>query len=261
MKTTLYYFTGTGNTLYLAQRLADELGNTELVSIATVMKGESISTDAENIGIVFPVYCFGTPNIIKAFVQKLQIQESSYLFGCVSYGGLLGGALKIFKKECREAGLNLQAGLSVQMPGNAITTYGAVPEEKQKTILATFEKRIPEVCEVIKARKPRKMETLQPLFRPLLSFLHKPFMKGMPKMAARYFTTDACKLCGECVKVCPVDNISLVNKSVTWSENCEQCMACIQWCAQEAIQLGEKTAARKRYHHSCITKEDIMAQG
>ncbi len=261
MKTTLYYFSGTGNTLYLAQRLADELGDTELISITSALKSGDLSPASESVGILFPIYCFGTPNIIKEFVTKLKTTDSQYLFTAVTFGGLLSRSLKIFKKECGAAGLNLQAGYAVQMPGNAISTYDRIADDKIKSFAEQLEKRVPEIAQSIKEQRTTKLETRQLFFQPLMSALHGKFIKQMPKVAAKYFTTDNCKLCGDCVKLCPVGNISIENKKIVWGEKCEQCMACIQWCGNEAIQLGDKTADRKRYHHNCISKKEIMVQG
>lgn len=261
MKTTLYYFSGTGNTLYLAQRLADELGECELISISTAMKENKISATTENVGILFPVYCFGTPNIIKEFITKLNVSDSAYLFAAVSFGGLLSRALPIFRRECKKAGLKLNAGFGVQMPGNAVSTYDLIPEEKQKEFAQLFEQRIPEIASAVKGRIINKPETRQLFFQPLMSMLHPVFMKGIAKGAKEYHTTAQCQLCGECVKMCPVGNISIEEKQVLWGEKCEQCMACIQWCSREAIQIGDKTADRKRYHHPCISKKDIQVQG
>lgn len=38
MKTTIYYFSGTGNSLKIAESLADKLGNTDLISISSIIK-------------------------------------------------------------------------------------------------------------------------------------------------------------------------------------------------------------------------------
>lgn len=257
----LYYFSGTGNTLYLAQRLADEIGNCELVSITSAMKKERINDAAERVGIIFPVYCFGTPIIIKEFLKKIQVQPDTYLFGCSSYGGLLAGAMHIFQKEAIAAGHLLRAGFAVQMPGNAIMAYDRIADEKQQKMFDTFEKRIPEIAGKIKEKAPHKMEQFPFPFNKMLSALHGPFMKSLPQSAKQFHTTDKCKLCGQCVNICPVGNIDIVDKKVTWGEKCEQCMACIQWCANEAIQFGGKTESRSRYHHSCVSREDIMVQG
>ncbi len=260
MKTTLYYFSATGNTLYLARRLADELGDTELISITKAMKEDELNPNTENVGIVFPVYCFGTPNIIKHFITKLKVPESSYFFATVSFGGFLGPALKILRKECQKAGLNLQAGLSVQMPGNAIVAYDRFSEKKVIKLAQMFDKKIPKISGFIKSKNRNNMDTLQPLLHPIMYPLHRRFMNGFPTEDDKYFTTDACKLCGNCIKVCPVDNITIENKKIVWGNKCEQCMACIQWCPSEAIQFSNKTANRKRYHHPKISMKDIMNQ-
>ena len=66
-----------------------------------------------------------------------------------------------------------------------------------------------------------------------------------------------CNGCGTCVEVCPVENISLETGTPEWLNNCVQCMACIQWCPEEAIQYGDKTSDRLRYHNPEISMEDI----
>lgn len=55
MKAEVYYFTGTGNSLVVAKDIAREIEG-ELISISSVIGRESIKTDANVIGIVFPVY-------------------------------------------------------------------------------------------------------------------------------------------------------------------------------------------------------------
>ena len=54
MKSTLFYFTGTGNCLKVARDLARELGDANIINIAKVM-GEELDLSAERIGIIYPV--------------------------------------------------------------------------------------------------------------------------------------------------------------------------------------------------------------
>lgn len=55
MRTEIYYFTGTGNSLAVARDIAGKT-NGKLISISSVIDKESIKTDADSIGIVFPAY-------------------------------------------------------------------------------------------------------------------------------------------------------------------------------------------------------------
>jgi len=71
IKTIIYYFTGTGNSLAAAKSICTHLGDCELVSIASLAgtSGE-IQPGADRVGIVCPVYDFGLPSIVAEFVQK-----------------------------------------------------------------------------------------------------------------------------------------------------------------------------------------------
>lgn len=49
-----------------------------------------------------------------------------------------------------------------------------------------------------------------------------------------------CTGCGDCVEVCPVDALKLVDeKSVCDAEECTDCLACIDECPEEAISEGD----------------------
>lgn len=53
-KRIILYFTATGNSLYIARQLADE--HTELLSIPQLMKRKRLEFEADEIGIVYPIY-------------------------------------------------------------------------------------------------------------------------------------------------------------------------------------------------------------
>ena len=59
MKTIIYYFTGTGNSLAAAKQIGAALNECELVSIASLKDTPRIHPEAERVGIVFPLYFSG----------------------------------------------------------------------------------------------------------------------------------------------------------------------------------------------------------
>ena len=88
-------------------------------------------------------------------------------------------------------------------------------------------------------------------------------------MDGRFRVDETCTSCGICEKVCPAANIRLepasgVNpeaasaKQPVWLHRCEQCYACLQWCPEAAIQWGDKTAGRDRYHHPEVKVTDLF---
>jgi flavodoxin len=71
MKTIIYYYTGTGNSLWTARLIAAELGNAALYPMS-LMNGDAMA-DAEAVGLVFPVHMWGVPSLVLDFMKKTVI--------------------------------------------------------------------------------------------------------------------------------------------------------------------------------------------
>jgi len=269
MNTILYYFSGTGNSLAIARELAAALSNTTLIAISQALKEPA--ADAANTasaadavgaanaaGIVFPVYAWGPPRIVTDFIKSRKWTGIPYLFAVCTCGGFPGGTLPLLQRALRAQGGNLSAGFSIVMPGNYTALYGAIADAKQQKLFERARARVAEIAELIKARRNRPVEKSFLLVNWLTGFLYK---FGMPKFKTadgRFWVMETCTHCGLCAKVCPRLNIDLKNGRPQWHGNCEQCMACLQWCAVEAIQFGQATQKRKRYHHPDIKAKDLF---
>ncbi len=77
-----------------------------------------------------------------------------------------------------------------------------------------------------------------------------------------FSVSDACTSCGTCVKVCPVENLTMVKDRPSWLHHCECCCACLHFCPVEAIDLNvmQGTKGRGRYRHPDLKLEDMKAQ-
>ena len=64
----IFYFTGTGNSLYIAKELDEEI-----ISIPQVIKQERLEFAADSIGIVCPVYGHEMPGMVKEFINKASL--------------------------------------------------------------------------------------------------------------------------------------------------------------------------------------------
>ncbi|MDD5258391.1 MAG: EFR1 family ferrodoxin [bacterium] len=261
MKTLLYYFTGTGNTLKIAKDLAAQLGDTEIIPIAKVIDQPSITPSADRVGIVFPVYIWGPPLIVANFARKLQVPAATYVFGITNYGGFPAGTLLMLKDLLATNKIDLSAGFGIKMPGNYTPMYGAKSTAEQQKHFAREAAAIKEIAEIVKANKSVPISANNALVNSLFSsFIYKHGSLKIPEGDKAFWVDEKCNSCGVCEKVCPVKNIKMSDGKPVWLHHCEQCVGCLQWCPQEAIQAGKKTAVRKRYHHPDITEQDMISQ-
>jgi flavodoxin len=117
MTTDIYYFSGSGNSLVVARDIARELhGN--LIPIPSIMNKSSIVTDAEVIGVVFPVFYAefgGIPFIITKFIKKLENLGSKYIFAVCPHSGRPRRTIENFDKLLRLSGGSLAGGFTVKM--------------------------------------------------------------------------------------------------------------------------------------------------
>ena len=259
MNTELFYFTGTGNTLAIARDLARELGGAQLVSIPAALKTGPM-TEAERVGILFPVYMFGLPVIVAEFCRRLNAGRAEYLFGLANFGGMPGNALGQMKGIFAGRNMPFAAGYGVAMPGNYTPLYGAPPEAAQRRM---FDAEAAEVRRIAGRIRADDRQTLVRSGFLANAILHGIFYrlnaKRICRMDARFRATSACTKCGICRRVCPVGNIELKEGRPMWLHRCEQCMACLQWCPAEAIEFGRSTKGRRRYRHPGATVEDLAA--
>jgi NAD-dependent dihydropyrimidine dehydrogenase PreA subunit/flavodoxin len=258
MKTTLYYFSGTGNSLKVGRDLASLLEDTELISIPKIIKQDKITLSGERIGIIYPVYIGGMPLIISELITKLEAGSDKYIFAIATYGRMAGAALKQTARKLKEKGLKLSAGFAVLMPGNYTPLYGAISEKKQASMFEKEKRHIQGIASIVREGKSYKIQTSFFLINWIGSILYKIESPKIPKMDSSFLSTEKCNSCGICEQVCPVDNIKLQQGRPVWAGCCQQCFACLQWCPQEAIEWGKSTVGRKRYHHPEIKLNELI---
>lgn len=258
MKTDLFYYTGTGNSLWTAKILAEELGDADLIPISRAT-GDRVLGRAEAIGIIFPVHIWGLPRRVIAFVDALEKNQSRYHFAVAVNAGQVAATLIQLKKRMQGRGLSLSTGFELAMPSNYIPWGGPGPEGEQLRRIEAARKKIGRIAAAVAAREERPVEK-GPLWQNILfTGFNRLAFSYVPTMDRSFWVDEKCNGCGICKTVCPSGNIDLPAEKPAWLHHCEQCLACIQWCPQEAIQFGKKTPRYKRYHHPEITLKDALA--
>ena len=259
MKTILYYFSGTGNTLMLARLLAKELDGAEIINIVSC-ENPVETPEADVVGILFPVYAFGLPKIMRDFVKnKLQIADNTYVFSLSNFAGAgAAAASKQLRNLLLTKRTKLNARFWVPMPSNYIPFGGAESQKKQNKRFLSAADRISKIVKIIDKRPENYFYKRNriPLF--IAKICNNLFMKSCGKDAKKFYADDKCSGDGICARVCPTNNIKMVEGFPVWGSNCEQCMACLQWCTHGSIHIRGVPEDWVRYHNPGFEAEDLI---
>ena len=246
------YFTGTGNSRYIAGRIADALCD-ELVSMNERIKAGDTSpvVSDERLIIVTPTYAWRIPRIVRDWLCKTAFPNGKQAWFIMDCGGEIGNAAGYNRALCREKQLTYMGTAQIVMPENYIAMFRAPRTEEARQIVARAEPDIDRVISAIGAG-----EALAPprnnLYDRLMSGPVNPVFYSCFVKAKAFRASDACVGCGQCVERCPMNNITLQRGKPVWSDDCTHCMACICYCPVEAIEYGKKSSGKPRYHFEAL---------
>lgn len=254
MKKTIYYFTGTGNSLHIARKLAEGLENCSVKKIT-----ESINDKLEEhdiIGVVCPNYSYDVPHIVADFFKKLKREvKYNYLFVTVSTGGEFGYVSQHIQKRLKNA--NLKSIFQHYMPFNYLP-FGDVPdEETQQQMFKTLETELKASINIINRRESKIEDRKTPASKKMKLMFSMAYPL-IPQLDRMFKLTEECNGCELCKKICPVDNITIEKEVPKWNHKCQQCYACVHWCPKKAILAGKRSTSQSRYHHPDIKIEELM---
>lgn len=257
-KRLLLYFTGTGNSLAVAKKIAEKLGDCTVRSITEIVKNNETVT-ADEIGIITPVYMYRAPRVVLKLLK--QICDTSYLFAIATNGQGVGNVFKQLSSHAKRRGLSLQLGVSLIMPDNYLPFFGAPETEEQKEIFQNADEQLSRVVMDIVNRRSY-IDNPTPFFvRNVIPGLF--YLSGylvLPQLDRGFTVNENCSGCSICKKICPVDNIDIKKSRPKWLHKCEQCYACIQWCPSNAINFSFFTQNKRRYHHPQVTLKEMFIQ-
>ena len=257
MKNIIYWFSGTGNSLYTAKRLSEALGNTTLVPMANGIPTEAVGGSDCRIGFVFPSYYGDLPRFVRVFAEGLHILPGTDLFAVVTMGAFGEGSIKALDTLFKAKELSLCYGVGVRINGNYILNYdpaifGAKSDKRIAAKLDKADRKILRIAADIQSGK-RLVKT-----NPITA---KALYKDIESLDAGFTANEKCTGCGLCERVCPVQNIVLIEGKPVWQHRCEHCVACISWCPTAAIDNGSTTQKRTRYRNPHVKAAELEFHG
>lgn len=247
----VFYFTGTGNSLYIAKQIEENP-----LSIPQIIHRKNQEYAADSIGIVAPVYGHEVPLMVKDFMQKA-VFHTDYFYMILTYGNRHGGAAELEKKFCDECGIAVNYIRVIMMADNWLPGFDM---NEQKRIDKKVEENLAVILDDLAAHKNGISEVTDEDRIAHQQFLNR--MSLMPADAWQHLlrVTDDCSGCGICEKVCPSASVHMVNgKAVHIPGSCQTCLACAHACPQKAIQLTiPEVNSDARYRNEHISLQEII---
>ena len=146
------YFTGTGNSRYIAQRIAEALGD-ELLSMNDHIKAGDTSpvTSDERLIIATPTYAWRIPRIVRDWLTETDFPCGTQTWFVMTCGSEIGNAAGYNCTLCQEKQLTYMGTAQIIMPENYIAMFNAPQAEEARQIVAKAEPDIDRLISAIAA--------------------------------------------------------------------------------------------------------------
>ena len=242
------YFSGTGNSRYVARRIADAL-HQPLLSINDRIKANDTAPVAtgRQLIVVSPTYGWRLPRVVRDWLLQTEFPEAKQVWFVMTCGSEIGNAARYNRQLAQQKKLRYRGTAQIVMPENYIAMFNAPQVDEARQIVARAEPDVDRVIRCIESGQefplPRNNLYDRCMSGPVNPVFYTFFVKDGPFRAL-----ESCTGCGQCVKRCPLNNITLQSGRPVWGGICTHCMACICYCPAEAIEYGKKSPGKPRYH-------------
>ena len=243
----ILYFSGTGNSRYIARRVGEALCD-QVVDLSRYTRektGDAFVSDKAFV-LVVPAYSSYVPLVVEQVIEASTFEGHRDFYLLMTCGGTFSwaGVNLRLSKVIERKGLRYRGIRAIHMPENYITLFAAPSERAAAQMIERATAKLPKI--VAKIAAGQSLYTVR-----FPSFFAYPINKQFYKRLVTdryYYVTDACIGCGKCQRLCPLNNIEIVDGKPQWKGDCTQCMACIGACPKACIEYGDKAKGKRRYY-------------
>ena len=252
----ILYFSATGNSKYVAMRVAEAIGD-ETASIVDCLRDGVYTFELDGngvLGIVAPTYAGGLPEMVERYLDGLEVENAKppaaqgkpYVFFAGTYGKNVGQTGHVTAGHLRARGITLDARFSVRMPDTWTPIFDLSDAEEVARINAEAEPQIDAMIEKVRTRA--KGDFMQDKLATILAAPYHAAGYQMIRKTSNFAVSENCIGCGLCERICPDHTIEMQEGHPVWvKDRCQACLACLHRCPKFAIRYGDKTAGHGQY--------------
>lgn len=251
-----FYFSGTGNSEYIARKFSAQM-DIPCHSIEEDLRFHELLIRHSRIVICYPIYCSGIPRLMREFAQKYRkdFYQKRVLVFCTQmlYSG--DGA-RAFLDLFPENWLILAYAEHFFMPNNICNVFPAWTFGKKVVTheIRRANRKIEKIRQDLYAGKVRR-RGCNPLSRRLGWWQRKYFPATEEKAKDNVRIHSDCIGCGRCARNCPVQNLLWKDGHILPQGNCMFCYRCVNLCPQKAITVVYHRPVSAQYKGPVAQKE------
>ncbi len=288
MKVSIFYFSGTGNTWFIAKALESEFETRgaevaavsieEIAEIAEIEEIEEVKSykalnqerlnamihTSDKIIIGYPIYGSMAPKPMIDFIKSLPDVKGKEVSVFTTLVLASGDGAIVYRNILEEKGYVFGTGLEFKLSNNFNVPEfpDVLPVGSEEKIDKRNEKALPRVRKMVdlvlsdknKVQGDHKLGNM-------LGNLQRKHVEGLIRKINRnlYVESSACIHCNKCVKLCPVENITDVNNKIIINDKCVGCMRCYHFCPTKAINITEASLDTKKWpRYRGVTKDYVQ---
>ncbi len=251
---TAFYFTGTGNTRYIVDRLCGKLSAEFRVRTYDVARGGDYAAqmrESDLILLAFPIYGSAPPIPMREFVRahakhfagkRVVIAETQYFFS--------GDGAASLGRAVERYGGKVVGAEHFNMPNN-LCDCKTFPvrngKELEKTLARADGRADAFAARILRGKAKRKGFRLLP--HAVGRYCQRKYFLRSEGEKRKKLKVDAarCVGCGACVGKCPVGNLVLEEQKAVPLGKCVLCYRCVNLCPRKAITLFGKEPPSAQY--------------
>lgn len=243
MKGAIIYFSGTGNTEFVAKLFRNEFrGHNIECSMIDISKKKKISDTYDFFVLGCPIYAEVFPDYFLDWVDRNLLDGKNRR--CIVFSTQAadsGAGADILSGMLKRRGFNVVIQDFIKMPNNYyVVAFSRQTEEEKKALKEMAGKSVARLVEDFISNRTN-IKRVSRFRQGYGKIAYRAFLSATRKWAKKRLRVDMdiCVKCGKCVKNCPTQNISL-NDRIDFKENCISCQRCLHCCPVNAFLYKEK---------------------
>ena len=233
----IYVFSGTGNTLIVANKIAEVLNSKSYNS--AVYKMESVKPQDIDlnsaIGIGFTTAFWNTYPFVRTWINNLPNGNGTELFLFTTMGDSSCGMIAHIAKILEQKNYKIIGAKGFIMPNNFLLVRG---EQSNKNIIKKTLIKVEEYTNGIINGNGyiRRTNVFSSISFAGSNIVTTKFWNTKLAKKIMKFKIDKtkCNGCGSCAMICPLENIEIKNIP-QFKDKCIFCLRCVSYCPQQAL--------------------------